>query len=78
MNTIIDKKTEIARIIFTTEDEDIITKILQYTQKLLKAGVKHPRCYSGTEIRKSLKISVQQYKEGRVTPIEDVEKMFDK
>ena len=62
VTTVIEKKSEIARILFTTENEDIITELFEYTKKLVATEKKRPCQYADKEILQRVEQSEKQYK----------------
>ena len=74
--TVIEKKSEIARILFTTENEDIITKIFEYSKNLISTYKKRPCQYTDKEIIQRIEQSEIQYKEGKVISLEELEKKY--
>ena len=75
-STVIEKKSEIARILFTTENEDIITELFEYAKKLITAEKKRPCQYSDLEIIQRIEQSEEQYKEGNFISLEELEKKY--
>ena len=74
--TVIEKKSEIARILFTTENEDIITKLFDYTKQLITAEKKRPCQYTDVEILKRIEQSEKQYRDGSVVSLEELESKY--
>jgi len=72
--TILEKKSEIARILFSTENDDIVTELFEFTQNLMSEKKRLPCQYTKKEILQRVKESEQQYKEGRVISLEELEK----
>ena len=74
--TVIEKKSEIARILFTTENEDIITELFEYTKKLIATEKKRPCQYADKEILQRIEQSEKQYNDGNVIALEELEKKY--
>ena len=74
--TVIEKKSEIARILFTTENEDIITELFDFANKLISAGHKRPCQYTDNEIIQRIEQSEEQYRNGDVISLEELEKKY--
>ena len=74
--TINEKKSEIARILFITENEDIITELFDFANKLISAGDKRPCQYTDNEIIRRVEQSEEQYRNGDVISLEELEKKY--
>ena len=74
--TVIEKKSEIARVLFTTESEYIITELFEYTKKLIAEENKRPCQYTDEEILQRIEESEKQYKEGHYISLEELEKTY--
>ena len=74
--TVIEKKSEIARILFTTENEDIITELFEYSKKLIATEKKRPCQYTDKEILQRIEQSEKQFKDGEIISLEELEKIY--
>ena len=74
--TVLEKKSEIVRILFTTENEDIITELFDFTKKLITSGDKRPCLYTDKEIIQRVEQSEEQYKNGDIISLEELEKKY--
>ncbi len=75
--TVVDKQNEIARIVLNTNNEEIITKLLNYAKKLMKKeGQKHPCQYTIEEVKKGIKQSIKDAEDGKVSSYEAVLKRY--
>ncbi len=75
--TVVNKQNEIARIALNTNDEEVITKLLNYAKKITKKEEKkHPCQYTVEEVKAGIKQSIQDVEKGNVTSYEAVLKRY--
>jgi len=64
--TVMEKQVEIARIALTTNDEEFVTKLLNYARKLIKKEEKKTPCqYTIDEVKTGIKQSVEDVENDR-------------
>ena len=72
--TVIEKKSEIVRILFETENENIITELFEYAHNLISTSNKRPCQYTDEEILQRVEESEKQIEDGEIISLEDLEK----
>ncbi len=74
--TTIDKQKELARLALTTDDDEVIAKVLHYARKLMKKQPKPPCQYTIDEVKDGIRKSIDEVKEGKTISYEDVLKRY--
>ncbi|MCW0484962.1 hypothetical protein [Gaoshiqia sediminis] len=74
--TTIDKQKELARFALTTDNEEVIDKVLRYARKLMGKKQKLPCQYTIEEVKEGIKKSIDEVAEGKTISYEDVLKRY--
>ena len=79
MNTsasVIEKKSEIVRILFEIDNENIVTELFEYALNLIKTDKKFPCQYTDEEILQRIEESEKQFEAGEIITLEELEKKY--